>query len=252
MNDLKGKTAIITGAGQGVGQGIALALAKYGVNIVLAGRTLAKIEESAELIQQSKTAALPIRCDVKRKDDLENLVEETMKRFGRIDILVNNAQEVPIGRLHNLSDEALTAGWNSGPLAVHRLMKLTHSHLKETKGCIVNLASTVVKRWDMSGYGGYAAVKEAIIMLTRAAACEWGEDGIRVNAILPHAKSPGLVRWMESNPREAEAFQASIPLRRVGESESDIGQFVAMLCSDVSKYVSGQCIALDGGQANMT
>ena len=251
MNDLKGKTAVITGAGQGVGQGIALALAKHGVNIVVAGRTLAKVEKSADLIRQSKTVAHPVRCDVKSKEDLKNLVDETIKNFGRMDILVNNAQEVPNGRLLSLSDEALSSGWSSGPLAVHRLMKFSHPHLKETKGCIVNLASTVVKRWDMSGYGGYAAVKEAIIMLTRAAACEWGEDGIRVNAILPHAKSPGLVRWMEANPREAEAFQGSIPLRRVGETESDIGQFVAMLCSDVSSYVSGQCIAIDGGQANM-
>ena len=251
MSDLEGKTAIVTGAGQGIGRGIALALAKHGVNVVVAGRTLKKVENSAELITQLNTFAHAVQCDVKVKEDLENLINQALTRFGRIDILVNNAQEVPNGRLLKLSDDLFTSGWESGPLAVLRLMKLAYPHLKEANGSIINLASTVVKRWDMTGYGGYAAVKEAIIMLTRAAACEWGQDGIRVNAILPHAKSPGLVKWMDANPKEAEAFQASIPLRRVGDSEEDIGQFVALLCSNVSSYVSGQCIALDGGQANM-
>lgn len=251
MSELKGKIAIVTGAGQGIGRGIALALAKHGVNVVVAGRTLSKVENTAELITQLNTFAHAVRCDVKVKEDLENLINQTVTRFGRIDILVNNAQEVPNGRLLKLSDDLFTSGWESGPLAVLRLMKLAYPQLKEANGSIINLASTVVKRWDMTGYGGYAAVKEAIIMLTRAAACEWGQDGIRVNAILPHAKSPGLVKWMDANPKEAEAFQASIPLRRVGDSEDDIGQFVVLLCSDVSSYVSGQCIAIDGGQANM-
>lgn len=249
--DLQAKTAIITGSGQGVGQGIALALADNGVNIVLAGRTESKLDNTANLIRKRGVDAITVVCNVKILDDLETLVSEAHARFGGIDILVNNAQEVPLGSLLDLSDEALTLGWESGPLATHRLMKLAYPYLKKSKGSIVNLASTVVKRWDMAGYGGYAAVKQAIIMLTRAAACEWGIDGIRVNAILPHAKSPGLVRWMEANPQEAEAFQATIPLRRVGETEEDIGRFVAMLCSDSSSYVSGQCIAVDGGQASM-
>ena len=251
MTNLDGKTAIITGAGQGVGQGIALALASSGANIVLAGRTRSKLDYTAELIRNSNVDAISVSCNVKVLNEIENLVEEAAERFGRIDILVNNAQEVPLGSLLSLTDQTLTSGWESGPLATHRLMKLAYPHLKERRGSIINLASTVVKRWDMTGYGGYAAVKEAIIMLTRAAACEWGVDGIRVNAILPHAKSPGLVKWMEANPKEAEAFQATIPLRRVGETEEDIGRFVAMLCSDASAYVSGQCIAVDGGQANM-
>lgn len=251
MEDLAVKTAIITGAGQGVGQGIALALAKHGVNLVLAGRTLTKLNETAEQIEALGVRSCAVACNVKDEADLRQLVDQAVSTFGGFDILVNNAQEVPNGRLLDLNDSQLTAGWESGPLAVFRLMKLAYPHLRTRKGCIINLASTVVKRWDMSGYGGYAAVKEAIIMLTRAAACEWGPDGIRVNAILPHAKSPGLVRWMAANPREAEAFQASIPLRRVGETETDIGRFVALLCSAAAGYVSGQCIAIDGGQANM-
>ena len=103
----------------------------------------------------------------------------------------------------------------------------------------------------MTGYGAYAATKEAIRSLTKAAASEWGPVGIRVNAVLPHAKSPALAWWMDANPDEAEAFQATIPMRRVGECEEDIGAFVAMLCADDARYVSGQSIAIDGGQAYM-
>jgi NAD(P)-dependent dehydrogenase (short-subunit alcohol dehydrogenase family) len=127
-------------------------------------------------------------------------------------------------------------------------MKLCYPHLKGD-GCIVNLASSAAMRWDMSGYGAYAAVKDAIRQFTRAAACEWGADNIRTNVILPHATSPGLKGWIAANPEEAQAFFATIPLRHVGDCEDDIGRFVAMLCSPACRYVNGQSIALDGGQA---
>ena len=97
-----------------------------------------------------------------------------MAEFGTIDILVNNAQEVPLGPLAGVSDETFTAGWESGPLATFRLMKLCHPHLKGG-GSIVNLGTAAAKRWDMANYGCYAAVKEAIRSLTRAAACEWSK-----------------------------------------------------------------------------
>ena len=100
-------------------------------------------------------------------------------------------------------------------------------------------------------YGAYAAVKEAVRAFTRGAASEWGADNIRVNVILPHAKSPALKWWTENNPEEAAAFVATIPLGRIGECEEDIGEFVAFLCSDAASYVSGQSIAIDGGQAYM-
>jgi len=136
----------------------------------------------------------------------------------------------------------------SGPLATFRLMKIAYPHLKESKGNVINLCSSVMKRWDVGTYGVYAAVKAATQQLTRAAANEWGKDGIQVNAIMPHAKSPALAGWMKANPVEAKHFQKSIPLGYVGECEEDIGAFVAMMCSDGARYLSGQTIALDGGQ----
>ena len=243
MKELEGKVALVTGAGQGVGEGIALALAAEGVNVVVTGRTEEKLVKTVTAISDRGGKALAVVCNVKSSTDMARAVGETVSHFGGLNILVNNAQEVPNGLLNDVSDEAFTAGFESGPLATLRLMKLAYPHLKGD-GCIVNLASTAAKRWDMSGYGAYAAVKEAIRSLTRAAACEWGGDGIRANVILPHAKSPGLVWWMANNPEEAEAFQASIPQGRVGECEEDIGRFVVQLCSEGSRYVNGQTIAM--------
>lgn len=248
MKHLEGKVALVTGAGQGVGQGIALALVAEGARVALVGRTLEKLEHTLHEIEARGGTGTALECNVKDPQGLARVVECCVTKFGGLHILVNNAQEVPLGELHQVSDEAFAAGFESGPLATFRLMKLAYPHLKGD-GCIINLGSTAAMRWDMTSYGVYAAVKEAIRSLSRAAACEWGADGIRTNVILPHAKSPGLLWWMDNNPEEAEAFQRSIPQRRVGECEDDIGRFVVQLCSEGSRYVNGQTIAVDGGQA---
>jgi meso-butanediol dehydrogenase/(S,S)-butanediol dehydrogenase/diacetyl reductase len=248
---LKDKIALITGAGQGVGQGIALAMVNEGARIAVTGRTLEKLEQTCELIRARGGEAIAVQCDVKDQQSLEACVEAAVNEFGTIDILVNNAQEVPLGELHKVTDDAFEAGWQSGPQAVMRLMKLCYPHLKNGGGNIVNLASTAARRWDATGFGAYAAVKEAIRALTRAAACEWAGDGIRANVILPHASSPGLKWWIENCPEEAAEFIKTIPMRRVGDCEDDIGRFVANLCSDACAYVTGQSIAVDGGQAYM-
>jgi NAD(P)-dependent dehydrogenase (short-subunit alcohol dehydrogenase family) len=248
VSTLTGKTAIVTGAGQGVGQGIAFALSDIGASVVVAGRTLSKCEATVEEIESRGGSALAVACDVNDAASLAACVAATLDKFGGINILVNNAQQVPLGNLLDVSDDDFNLGWNSGPIATFRMMKLCYPHLKGD-GSIINLASTAGRRWDMKTYGPYGAVKEAIRVLTRAAACEWGEDNIRANVILPHATSPGLKWWIENNPEEAQEFMASIPLRRIGDCEDDIGKFVAMLCTDEAKYVNGQSIALDGGQA---
>jgi NAD(P)-dependent dehydrogenase (short-subunit alcohol dehydrogenase family) len=245
---LAGKVALVTGAGQGVGQGIAFALAAEGARVAAAGRTFSKLEETCRAIAERGGEARAVQCDVKSAASLERCVRAVLEGFGRLDILVNNAQEVPLGTLDQVDEKDFQAGWESGPLATFRLMKLCRPHLRGG-GCIVNLASTAALRWDASGYSAYAAVKEAIRALSRGAACEWAAEGIRTNVILPHAKSPALAGWMEANPAEAAAFQATIPMGRVGECEEDIGRFVALLCSDAAAYVNGQSIAIDGGQA---
>jgi len=249
---LKDKVAVITGAGQGIGQGIALALAKRGVRIAAAGRTVSKCEHTCHLIaERFDTDAIALACDVARAPDLERTVAATVERFGGIHILVNNAVSTSPGPLLAQQHEQVMNAFLVGPIATLRLMQLCHPYLSRQGGSIVNLASTAAKRWDMSNYGVYAAEKEAIRALTRAAASEWGPANIRANCILPHASSPALKKWMEKHPEEAAAFVQGIPLKRIGDCETDIGEFVAMLCGLESSYISGQSIAVDGGQAYM-
>lgn len=251
MADLSGKVALVTGAGQGVGLGIALALAAAGARVVLAGRTREKVEKAAAELAARGGTALAAACNVRDPADLAAAVDRAVAGFGALDILVNNAQEVPLGKLDDVSDEAFLAGFESGPLATFRLMKLARPHLAARGGgTIVNLASSAGLRWDMSGYGAYGAVKQAIRALTRAGAAEWGREGIRVLTIAPHAESPGLKWWVENNPEEAEAFFRTIPLGRIGRLEEDIGRAVVALCGDELGYLTGATIPLDGGQAN--
>jgi NAD(P)-dependent dehydrogenase (short-subunit alcohol dehydrogenase family) len=245
---LAGKVALVTGAGQGVGQGIALALAAEGAKVAVTGRTESKLVETCRQIEARGGIALPVVCDVKSAQSLERCVATVVAHFNALNILVNNAQEVPLGTLQQVTDASFSAGLESGPLAVFRMMKLCYPYL-QGDGCIVNLASSSARRWDMTGFGAYAATKEAIRSLTRAAACEWGRDGIRTNAILPLASSPGMAWWMENGGEEAAEFITSIPLGRVGDCEQDIGLFVAQLCSDACSYINGQSIGIDGGQA---
>ena len=249
-DQLTGKVALITGAGQGIGQGIALSVAKRGCRVVAVGRTLSKCETTLNLLhEQYGVDGLAVSCDIGQLDALESVVEQTINRFGRLDILINNAVTTSIGPLLGQSMEQVQTTFTVGPMATLRLMQLCHPHLAVNGGSIINMASSAAKRWDMSNYGVYAAEKEAIRALTRAAASEWGRDNIRANCILPHANSPALEKWAKHRPEEAAAFVKTIPLQRIGDCHSDIGEFVAQLCLPASSYVSGQSIAVDGGQA---
>lgn len=248
MSRLTGKVAFVTGAGQGVGRGIALALASEGAAVAVVGRTLTKLQQVVTEIEQRGTKAIAVECDIKNAATLTAAVQTTVDQLGGLNILVNNAQEVPLGTLAQVTEEAFSAGWESGPMVTFRLMKLCHPHLKGD-GVIINLGSPAAMRWDASGYGAYGAVKEAIRQLTRAAACEWAKDGIRSNCILPLAQSPAMDWWTRERPEEAAAFIATVPQQRVGDCEADVGRFVATLCSADCGYINGQSIAVDGGQA---
>lgn len=250
MGTLDGKVALITGAGQGVGQGIAFALAKEGAKIAAIGRTESKLTETCGQIAAFGGTAIPIVADVHDAEAITRSIDTTVAAFGRIDILVNNAYGIAIGPLLSLTDADFERSMSGSPLATFRYMTGCYPHLKAAgDGAIINLSTSATRRWDAANYGFYAASKRAVEALSRAAASEWGPDNIRVNTIAPHALSPGLKGWIEGNPEEAKAFFKTIPLGRVGECEEDIGAVALFLVGPASRYVTGTVIPVDGGQA---
>ncbi|WP_233358577.1 SDR family NAD(P)-dependent oxidoreductase [Thermomonospora amylolytica] len=248
---LKDKVAIVTGAGQGVGRGIALALASEGAAVAVVGRTPGKLDDTCALIRERGARAEPFPCDVADTEAVPGLVEAVAERFGGVDVLVNNAYSGAFGPLLSMSDRAFEKGFRTGPFAAFAFMKACHPHMKARGGGhIVNLVTSAMVRWDPSTYGAYAAAKQALRSLTRTAAAEWGPDGIRAVAIAPHALSPGLQWWVDNNPEEAEEFRRTIPLGYIGDCEQDIGRAVVALLSPDMRYLTGATIPLDGGQAH--
>ena len=250
MGKLEGKVALITGAGQGIGQGIALALAKEGAVIAVAGRTESKLHTTCGLLADIGARGEAVVCDVSKKDDITDAVDRTVELFGGIDILVNNANDCKPGPLLSVLDEDFERSFATGPLATLRMMQASYPHMNSRGGgVIINMVTSAAVRWDASNYGAYGSIKEGMRSLTRAAACEWGKDNIRVLNVAPHAKTSALQWWMDKNPEEAAAFVAGIPLGRVGDPETDIGRAVVFLVSEDAGYLTGATIPLDGGQS---
>jgi NAD(P)-dependent dehydrogenase (short-subunit alcohol dehydrogenase family) len=247
---LDGQVAIVTGAGQGVGLGIALALARAGSSVVVAEKVDETRLSACRKIEERGVRALPVACDVCRPVDIAQTVLRTVEVFGRIDVLVNNAQIVHRGPLELLDDGAFGETFDSGPLATFRFMKAVYPHMKsQGRGAIVNLATSGAVRWDAVGYGVYAAAKQAIRSLSRAAAHEWARDGIRVNTIAPIAMTPSMEQWIEEDPAGSRAFIETLPMRRIGDPELDIGKAVVFLVGPDAAYVNAVTLPLDGGQA---
>jgi meso-butanediol dehydrogenase / (S,S)-butanediol dehydrogenase / diacetyl reductase len=246
MGMLKGKTALVTGGGQGIGQGIAWALAAEGADIAVAGRTESTLRETCDEIMRRGRRAEAVVCDVTELAQIERCVDAVVERFGHLDVLINNASSYPLGALLDLEDASLEQGWATGPMAVLRFMRLCHPHLRGG-GTVVNVGSSASSTPEPRGLGGYAAVKAAVLSLTRAAAVEWAGDGIRVNAVLPAAWNPNLRKQAEANPEAFRQSQKRIPLGRLGEPEADIGRAVVFLCGPDSGYITGETLAVNGG-----
>ncbi len=248
MATLSGKTAIVTGGGRGVGRGVALALATEGANVVVCGRTEAPLLDTVRLVEDRGTAALGVACDVKDPRQLESLVAATLKAFGTVDILVNNAMEIPNGSLLECDEETIDAGWRSGPLAALRLMRLCHPHLKGG-GAVVNVSSGAAVAPFLPQRSIYGATKAALNVISRAAATEWAADGIRINSIMPFALTEALEGYIEQEPERSSLVIANIPLQRLGDPEHDVGRVVAWLVGPDAAYLTGITIPVDGGLA---
>ena len=247
MGALDGQVGIVTGAGQGVGRGIALAVAAEGARVMVLGRTLSKCEAVVAEIEERGGEAVAGRCDVEIADDARESVDRTVDQWGRIDLLVNNAVSTTYASLRRLTEDDMATMWQSGPMACFRFMQLCFPHLREAKGCVINVGSGS-SILPAPGMGGYAMTKEAIRVLSRVGALEWGKFGIRVNSLCPLADTPGWNSWTDTVPDGVgDTVVASTPLGRLGDPEADIGRAVVYLASEAGNYVTGTTLMVDGG-----
>lgn len=261
MGFLTGKTAIITGAGRAVlsdgrcgsiGYGIATAYAKEGANLVITGRNVQKLEAAKEELERLYgIQVLIVAADVNAGADNEavvgEVVRQTVEKFGRIDVLINNAQASASGVLlaEHTTDQFNLALY-SGLYAAFYYMKACYPYLAETKGSVINFASGA-GLFGNYGQCAYAAAKEGIRGLTRVAATEWAKDGINVNIICPLAWTAQLENFEKAYP---DAFKANVkmpPAGHYGDSELEIGRVCVQLASPDFKYLTGETLTLEGG-----
>ena len=240
------RVAVVTGSAQGLGLGIAAALGAAGHAVAVLDLDSAAVIAAVAHLRERGMNALGWQCDVTQRNIVQHTVESIGHEFGPIGTLVNNAQVTRSGSVVTTSSEDATAVWASGFLGTLQVMQACHSDLIATSGSVINMVSGAGLSAP-AGYGIYAATKEAIRTLTRVAAVEWGPDGVRVNALSPSARTDAFDRWAAAHPDEAGRRKESIPLRRIGDPEEDIGSVVVFLASDAANYITGTTLVVDGG-----
>jgi NAD(P)-dependent dehydrogenase (short-subunit alcohol dehydrogenase family) len=246
---LAGRTVLVTGAGGGVGEGIALACAEAGADIVIAARRTETGDPVAAEIGRRGGQAVSVRCDVAVRADVAAAVDLAVERFGGLDCMVHNAlafvgtphetQDVPVETWEAMMGTAVRASFHCAQLAL--------PHLRERRGTLLLITSAAGV--EGSPYiPAYGLVKAAQRGLAKSLAREWGPDGIRVNCVAPVAMTPAMERSAQGSPVFTEGrLLDRTPLRRMGEPEADIGPVAVFLASDMARYVTGQTIVVDGG-----
>lgn len=244
---LEGKVAIVTGAGQGIGAAIAIAFAREGAKVLITGRTPTKLDAVAAQIRAAGGEVLALEAIAGRLEHARMTVNEAVSRWGRVDVLVNNAHTftdyLPIEDPR--MEEHILIDMQSAFIGSLQLMQQCLPHMREQGGgSIINMGSSYGLRCE-PGFLAYAASKEAIRTLTRTAAREWGKLKIRVNTVLPSALSPKARSYLEESGTYEKEL-AFVALGRFGEPH-DIAPAAIFLASDESNFVSGQTLGVDGG-----
>jgi NAD(P)-dependent dehydrogenase (short-subunit alcohol dehydrogenase family) len=247
---LSGKVALITGGGTGIGRAIALAFAREGASVCVAGRRLEKLREVIGEVQKAGGAGLAMECDVTRAREVERAVKGTMERFGRLNVLVNNAGMLHVSTVEGISEEE----WDrmmtvnvKGPFLMSRAV--LPEFRKCGGGAIVNIGS-VLGLFAVKDRAAYSASKGAVTMLTKSMALDHAHEKIRVNCICPSVVETDLVKGVFNETEQGQAMLkarlATIPLGRLGKPE-DVAEMAVFLASEESSWLTGAAIPLDGG-----
>ena len=246
---LEGRTAIVTGGGGGVGEGIARAFAAHGANVVIAARRVETGEPAAEAIRARGQSALCMQCDVAQRADIDRVVADTVTEFGGLDIMVHNALSSvgPLAEVQDTADETWEGLMRTGVRASFSCAQAAFPYLRVRPGSSYLL---ITSNTGIEGSGDravYGAVKGAQRAFAKSLAREWGPSGVRVNLIGPVAMTPAMEKAYVANPQLEARVTNRTPLRRIGDPEADIGSVAVFLSSELARFVTGQTIISDGG-----
>ena len=247
---LEGKIAIVTGGAKGLGYGISRAMAKEGASLLITGRDGAATEKvAAEIRGEFGTPAVGMSADMGVKEQVEAMIQRAVEEFGGLDILVNNASLLSDNvLLEHKTDEMLKRTLDIGVWGCWWGMRAALPHMKKRGGgSIINFHSIDAQTgaWLHSDYN---INKMGIMGLTRSAAVEWGRFNIRCNAVAPTGLGQVFAELVEKVPGFLEQATANNPLKRAGDPEKDIGPVIVFLASEMSAFVTGEMINVDGGQ----